>query len=167
MEVDTAVFGLVSWAGRGSQKRHGFNDGGRVWGDEPTPGGRDSWASLAALQDVAWGVTCGGVIGGPGRVVAWHAGCGLWALGLRGVACTGRGGVRPGAWSAGGGSGVACGCVACGRGPRGVWPSGCDLWAWPDPAGPSSFPHRSLGRQVPTCREVLGVEKGMHVHLLT
>lgn len=112
MEVDTAVFGLVSWAGRGSQKRHGFNDGGRVWGDEPTPGGRDSWASLAALQDVAWGVTCGGVIGGPG----------VWSRGTRGVAC---GRLVFGVWPALGGEGCSLG-----RGLRGV----ARAWrvvAWP------------------------------------
>lgn len=53
-----------------------------------------------------------------------------------------------------------------------VWPAGHSwgrgLWAWPAPAGYyPSFPHALSGRQVHTSPGVLGVEKGMHLHLLT
>ena len=72
--------------------------------------------------------------------------------------------------------GVICGVWPAGRSLQGrgmwVWPAGHSwgrgLWAWPDPAGSDpSFPHALSGRQVHTSPGVLGVEKGMHLRLLT
>ena len=75
--------------------------------------------------------------------------------------------MQPGVCSVGRG---VCGHVACGRGPR-----GCVC----GPQGVTYGHGRTLqalllafrtavsGRQVPTCTDVLGLETGMHVHLLT
>ena len=99
-------------------------------------------------------------------MVAWPAGRGLWAHGLRGMACTGE-------------EGCSLGCALWDVVCVVTWPVDVASGGWCGPQGVTYGRGRTLqalllafrtavsGRQVPTCTDVLGLETGMHVHLLT